>query len=90
MREQLKRVVCCDRGQIRHHRNPEGGGAFGEHGTPAGVTSINLRRVNRKQAEKGRSERLQRLARRNRDVAWLMAEHQKLAAPKPTKKPTAK
>jgi hypothetical protein len=58
---------------------------------PVAMTSINLRRVNRKQAEKGRAERLQRLARRNRDVAWLMAEHQKLAAPKPAaKKPSAK
>jgi len=57
---------------------------------PVAMTAINLRRVNRKQAEKGRAERLQRLARRNRDVAWLMVEHQKLAAPKPTKKPTAK
>jgi hypothetical protein len=57
---------------------------------PVAMTVINLRRVNRKQAEKGRAERLQRLARRNRDVAWLMTEHQKQAASKPTKKATAK
>ena len=54
------------------------------------MTSINLRRVNRMQAEKGRAERLQRLARRNRDVAWLVAENQKLATPKATKKANAK
>jgi hypothetical protein len=57
---------------------------------PVAMTAINLRRVNRMQAEKGRAERLQRLARRNRDVAWLMSEHQKLAAPKPAKKANAK
>ena len=43
---------------------------------PVAMTAINLRRINRMQAEKGRAERLQRLARRNRDVAWLLAEHQ--------------
>ncbi len=53
---------------------------------PVAMTAINLRRVNRMQAEKGRAERLERLARRNRDVAWLMAEQQKLAAPKAAKK----
>ena len=57
---------------------------------PVAMTAINLRRVNRMQAEKGRAERLQRLARRNRDVAWLMSEHQKLATPKPAKKANAK
>jgi len=56
---------------------------------PVAMTSINLRRVNRMQAEKGRAERLARLARRNRDVAWLMSEHQKLTAPKVVKKPKA-
>jgi hypothetical protein len=55
---------------------------------PVAMTAINLARVNRKQAEKGRADRLRRLARRNRDVAWLLAENQKLAAPKPTKKAT--
>jgi hypothetical protein len=55
---------------------------------PVAMTAINLAQVNRKQAEKGRADRLRRLARRNRDVAWLMAEHQKLAAPKPAKKTT--
>ena len=52
---------------------------------PVAMTSINLRRVNQKQAEKGRDDRLRRLARRNRDVAWLL--NQKAAAPKSTKKP---
>lgn len=55
---------------------------------PVAMTAINLRRVNRMQADKGRAQRLERLARRNRDVAWLMAEHQKQAAPKPAKKAT--
>jgi len=55
------------------------------------MTAINMARVNRKQAQKGRTERLARLARRNRDVAWLLSEHQKLATPKPaTKKATPK
>ena len=54
------------------------------------MTAINLARVNRKQAEKRRADRLRRLARRNRDVAWLLVEHQKLTAPKPAKKATAK
>jgi hypothetical protein len=51
------------------------------------MTAINLRRVNRMQAEKGRAERLERLARRNRDVAWLMGEHERLS--KPARKPKA-
>ena len=54
------------------------------------MTAINLRRVNRMQAEKGRAERLERLARRNRDVAWLMAEHRRLAAPKVVTKKASK
>ncbi len=57
---------------------------------PVAMSAIDLLRVNRKQAEKGRAERLQRLARRNRDVAWLLTEHQKLAAPKPAKKSNPK
>ena len=52
---------------------------------PVAMTAINLRRVNRMQAEKGRAERLARLARRNRDVAWLKAEHERLS--KPARKP---
>ena len=53
---------------------------------PVAMTAINLRRVNRMQAEKGRAERLTRLARRNRDVAWLMGEHDRLPKqPKKTK-----
>ena len=51
------------------------------------MTAINLRRVNRMQAEKGRAQRLERLARRNRDVAWLKAEHERLS--KPARKPKA-
>ncbi len=57
---------------------------------PVAMTAINLRQVNRMQSEKGRAERLQRLARRNRDVAWLMTEHKKLATPKAAKKSNAK
>ena len=57
---------------------------------PVAMTAINLRQVNRMQAEKGRAERLQRLARRNRDVAWLMTEHKKLATTKAAKKSNAK
>jgi len=55
---------------------------------PVAMTATHLRRLNRMQAEKGRTERLRRLALRNRDVAWLMAEQQKQAAPKPAKKAT--
>lgn len=57
---------------------------------PVAMTAINVRGVNARQADKGRSDRLRRLARRNRDVAWLMTEHQKLAAPKAAKKVTPK
>jgi hypothetical protein len=52
---------------------------------PVAMTSINLRRINRMQSEKGRAERLRRLARRNRDVAWLLGELQKAAKPEPKK-----
>ena len=55
---------------------------------PVAMTSINLRRINRIQTEKGRAERLRRLARRNRDVAWLLAQSEKAAKPEP-KKPKA-
>lgn len=57
---------------------------------PVAMSAIDLLRVNRNQAEKGRAERLQRLARRNRDVAWLLAEHQKLATAKPARKSNPK
>jgi hypothetical protein len=52
---------------------------------PVAMTAINLAQVNRKQAEKGRADRLRRLARRNRDVAWLLGENQRLAKPSPKK-----
>ena len=53
------------------------------------LTAIDLKHLTRMQGEKGRDSRLRRLARRNRDVAWLLAEHQRLAATKPKKaKPT--
>jgi hypothetical protein len=56
---------------------------------PVAMTAINLRQVNRMQAEKGRADRLQRLARRNRDVAWLLtqghAQGQKASKPTPKK-----
>jgi hypothetical protein len=53
------------------------------------LTAINLRRLNKLQGEKGRTERLKRLARRNRDVAWLLSEHQRLT-PKVAAKRTEK
>jgi hypothetical protein len=58
---------------------------------PVPLTSLHLKRVQRLQAEQGRDARLHRLARRNRDVAWLLAEHAKAlsAAPAP-KKPKSK
>ena len=37
------------------------------------------------QVEKGRDARLRRLARRNRDVAWLLDQPQRLAKPKAVK-----
>ena len=52
---------------------------------PVAMTSINLRRINRMQSEKGRAERLRRLARRNRDVAWLLSELEKVSNPEPKK-----
>ncbi len=48
--------------------------------SPVAMTAINLRKLNRLQSEKGRADRLRRLARRNRDVAWLVNEHNRLAA----------
>lgn len=52
---------------------------------PVALTALDLKRVQRMQAEKGRGERLRRLARRNRDVAWLVDEHARLAKAKPPK-----
>ena len=52
---------------------------------PVALTALDLKRVQRLQVEKGRDARLRRLARRNRDVAWLLAEHQRLAVTKPKK-----
>ena len=49
------------------------------------LSAIDLKRVQRLQLEKGRDARLQRLAHRNRDVAWLLGEHQRLLTPKPKK-----
>jgi len=49
---------------------------------PVALTALNLRKLNKLQSEKGRNERLKRLARRNRDVAWLMAEFAKATAAK--------
>ena len=52
---------------------------------PVALTALDLKRVQRMQVEKGRDARLRRLARRNRDVAWLLDEHQRLAKPKAVK-----
>ncbi len=52
---------------------------------PVALTALDLKRVQRMQVEKGRDARLRRLAHRNRDVAWLIDEHQRLAAAKPRK-----
>ncbi len=43
------------------------------------LSALDLKRVQRLQVEKGREARLRRLARRNRDVAWLVEEHAKLS-----------
>jgi hypothetical protein len=52
---------------------------------PVALTAIDLKRLTVMQGEKGRDARLRRLARRNRDVAWLLQEHQRLGATKPKK-----
>ena len=52
---------------------------------PVAMTAGHLRRLNRLQSEKGRDERLKRLARRNRDVAWLLGQVQRRTAAKPKK-----
>jgi hypothetical protein len=51
---------------------------------PVALTAIDTKRLTRMQGEKGRDARLRRLARRNRDVAWLLGEHQRLVT-KPKK-----
>ena len=56
---------------------------------PVAISALDLKRVQRMQVEKGRDARLRRLARRNRDVAWLLQEHQRLAATKPKKAKSA-
>ena len=53
---------------------------------PVALTAIDTKRLTRMQGEKGRDARLRRLARRNRDVAWLLHEHQRVTAVK-AKKP---
>ena len=52
---------------------------------PVALTALDLKRLTVVQGEKGRDARLRRLARRNRDVAWLLAEHQRLTTAKPKK-----
>lgn len=52
---------------------------------PVALTALDLKRVQRMQVEKGRDARLRRLARRNRDVAWLLNQPQQPAATKPKK-----
>ena len=52
---------------------------------PVALTALDLKRLTVIQGEKGRDARLRRLARRNRDVAWLLQEHQRIAATKPKK-----
>ncbi|MCZ7637596.1 MAG: hypothetical protein M5U12_17100 [Verrucomicrobia bacterium] len=58
---------------------------------PVPLTAVQSKRVQQLQSEQGRETRLRRLARRNRDVAWLLAEHARAssAAPAP-KKPKSK
>lgn len=52
---------------------------------PVALTALDLKRVQRMQVEKGRDARLRRLARRNRDVAWLLSQPQQPATAKPKK-----
>jgi hypothetical protein len=53
--------------------------------TPVALTALDLKRVQRLQVEKGRDARLRRLARRNRDVAWLIAQQERAVKPKAIK-----
>ena len=48
---------------------------------PVAITALDLKRVQRMQVEKGRDARLRRLARRNRDVAWLLDQRPPAATP---------
>jgi hypothetical protein len=52
---------------------------------PVALTALDLKRVQRMQIEKGRDARLRRLARRNRDVAWLIEQQERAAKPKVVK-----
>ncbi len=52
---------------------------------PVALTALDLKRVQRLQVEKGRDARLSRLARRHRDVAWLLEDHARLSKSKPAK-----
>jgi hypothetical protein len=52
---------------------------------PVPLVALNVARVQKLQSEKGRAERLRRLARRNRDVAWLLGEFENLSKPKKSK-----
>ena len=53
---------------------------------PVALTALQVGRLQKLQADKGRSDRLRRLARRNRDVAWLLEEVQRLSPPAKVKK----
>ena len=48
---------------------------------PVALSALSLAPIHRKQAENGRTERLRRLARRNRDVAWLLDEVERFKQP---------
>ncbi|MCP5515673.1 MAG: hypothetical protein H7A45_00265 [Verrucomicrobiales bacterium] len=52
---------------------------------PVALSAMELQRTHRLQSEKGRDARLKRLARRNRDVAWLLTQVQGSAKPKRAK-----
>ena len=54
---------------------------------PVALTALDLKRVQRLQIEKGRDTRLRRLARRYRDVAWLVGEHERLTSKAKKAKP---
>ena len=56
---------------------------------PVALSAMDVKKIQRLQAQTGRDQRLARLARRNRDVAWLLAEYAKAANPSP-KKPKSK